>query len=201
MYSKILYWRSKVCLIKNVSRQISLVKHRASNIAYRLLYMSAHVWLVQRAVCCLLLEVRRASTPITICRGMRKVLKKTIFAHKNNYKLDLALYLYLVVTLCYFHFYLQQCVSRIIHSRWCCPVPPAPSSSRCPARTRASSPGPASRGDTCGVTCHVSSRGHDSCGYWSWSLASYLYLQRTLLIVPCTCCHHHSASPSPSSDM
>ena len=37
---------------------------------------------------------------------MRQVLKKTIFAHKNNYKLDLALYLYLVVTLCYFHYYL-----------------------------------------------------------------------------------------------
>ena len=43
---------------------------------------------------------------------MRKVLKKTIFAHKNNYKLDLALYLYLVVTLCYF--YLQKRVSRIM---------------------------------------------------------------------------------------
>ena len=40
---------------------------------------------------------------------------------------------------------------------WGWPGPPAPSSSRCPAGTRASSPGPASRGDTCSVTCHVSS--------------------------------------------
>ena len=39
---------------------------------------------------------------------------------------------------------------------WGWPGPPAPSSSRCPAGTRASSPGPASRGDTCSVTCHVS---------------------------------------------
>ena len=78
------YQEAKVCLIKNVSRQTSLAKHRASNIASNITNMSVHVWLVQRAVCCLLLEVRRASTPITICRGMRKVLKKTIFAHKNN---------------------------------------------------------------------------------------------------------------------
>ena len=51
---------------------------------------------------------------------------------------------------------------------WGWPAPPAPSSSPCPAGTRASSPGPASRGDTCSVTCHVASRGHDSCGYRSW---------------------------------
>ena len=33
----------KVCLIKNVSRQTSLVKHRASNIASNIANMSAHV--------------------------------------------------------------------------------------------------------------------------------------------------------------
>ena len=74
----------KVCLIKNISRQTSLARQISRPTLLHVCYMSAHVWLEQRAVCCLLLEVRRLSKPIKICRGMRKVFKKTIFANQNN---------------------------------------------------------------------------------------------------------------------